>query len=849
METEQWSSDPIQGLGEQQTQAHSALEELQLQIEAFDSLKRKALQSIPTNYKLLQSTVCNSNTYVATTSETIRLSQCLNNLLSQLNQNLSETNHFKSSLQAYGKLGSGAIHTWQKNRASSLLRMNLMESPNIPTLVSSELTSTLKSEYPTPPPNCRIEGLAEQKDCTDELWKMLDSISEAGNRLRDELERSHQREVHLTCKLNEVWKQAQAQTPVETESQAAETSGFLPKMVVRKNKCKMEDGELRRILELEAQVDRLQNATLSLEEANLKLHKTYELQEKPEIHMQTHATTQAVFWASPRQNDHLNFKQDNGNEQEYFNPRMLQSKEETMSEIGNFLENENKVLRNILKDKEKLISHIERSTLEKTLSEDKLHRDAIKIFEKRLQMKDVEIQQNLQLLTEKEQELDEVRSQTEMKDTEIRSLEKMLKQEKKQNQETIANLEKACNSLKYSLLKAKIDQETVVKKLKHLLEKYAMVKKHARSANAQSLQNIAEKEHIMKLLDAAKQEKEKVCTEQGLLKEEKESALIALTDVKQEMSRMKQDCYRNLEDKERLQKVVSRMKDENITLQKELQDAQQEIQRVMDLMSIQKVEKESYMKELEESKKTIEKLQIKMDEYISEKECTSLQMLAMKRDADIIQNKLQQEIQQLQQEKNATEQAAKDLRRESEALTKLVADLKEDKCMLRRELDEVGQEKASLEAKSQNLHQVGDKLKDVFSVLQKERNALLAELCDLRKDYLNLSDRITERMNEICQEDSHMSIQELKLSGEDLIKQRNTQQREESEEVINQIKKRLEEEKKTVSRVTVSGPISSYGACEQKEVLRRSTQFHDTSSRGPLSYGTENGSNVSFSRI
>ncbi|XP_006630648.3 coiled-coil domain-containing protein 110 isoform X1 [Lepisosteus oculatus] len=784
-----------------------------------------SVQGLQEQHTLTQTTLktpsCGPNISGAmTTSETVRLSQSLNKLLSQMNQSLSETNCFRSYLQAHG-LGSDAVLTWQSGLQNTSSTQNLLAISDVPTLMPSRMT-TVKSDDPISSTGC-VKPLIEKGDRNNELCRVFDGISKAQEWLRAELERSHCSKTDVATVLKGMRDQTKIQDSQEIQYHRKEVSSLCSDILVKKHTPKFEENEP------EAQVDSMQIATASLEKAYLNLYKKLQLQRNQETNK---TATQVLLIALPKEKDRVSEEQEKENEME----SIFLSKIQSLKTTDSHADIKKLIIRYKLQDKELLTTNLKDSNDGMAPSEEK-YKEVIKVFEERLQLKDREIQENKQLLIAREQKLEEITYRSELKDTEIRSLAETLQREKKQNLETLSNFEKTCSSWKDKFLEAKSEYETAVQKLKHQLEKYAKLKDFARSVREQAAQSSAEKGHFLKRLDAAKHELESLRNEQSLLKEEKEAALFALADLKEDMRHLRQDHSRTIEEKWRLEEMVSRMKDEIESLKKQLQNVKQETQRAVDVASIQESEKESYKKGVEELKDTVGELQKKIEDLITEKESTSIQMEVMKQEAEEIQNKLQEDIQHIKQEQETTERTAADLRKESDALNRFVVDLKEDKCMLKGELEEVLQEKYHLEAKFQDLNQEGDKLRGVISMLERERNVLLAELCDLRMDYLNLSDRIADRMKQMCHESSHMSNQELKLSNDEVLphmSQQNIQNRDPKEEVIIQIKQRLEEEEGRAAKRTLSGPPSSSGTREKSKERTDTLSLHATSTKEPV---------------
>ncbi|XP_041123607.1 coiled-coil domain-containing protein 110 [Polyodon spathula] len=774
MEAEGWIPDnPTHTLLGQQAQAQSVMKDLQIQLLAFDSLRKKAQGNACPGCQR-QSPICYPKTTMS--ADKARHFENLSNLLVKMNQSLSDSDHLESSLHAC-KISSDAVLTWhnvlQKN-VDGLLKVNMMESSGMPSGVSSPAASMLRSVYSSSPTKGCLDMSTEKADCNDELWKILDSISDAGERLKNELEKSHKRELDLAEELQMLWNNVQAypggilslvKDPFESRSPS-------PGRLVMKGSLKKEEARVSRVWELETQVQRLQNAMLSQEEENLDLHRPLISEGAPE---RNDIVAQALLATFQRENKRLKEtvdKLEKEKEHEASRFRRLPSKEEfstnTATCMSN-LANEIRDLKEELEVKEKQISELDRNMQEKIQFLKERHREEVQSLKEQLQLNDSARQQIIKLLNGKDMEIKEERNKLRSRELEVQSLMEMLAQEKSTNQETVANLEKACNSAKVTLSQSENENRALVKELKHLLHKYVSVKKQARSAEEQIRQTLIEKQDIIKLVDSANEEKQRMYNERSLLKKEKEVTLHNLGTLKEEMRHLKQDRYRNVEEKQRLEEKVASMEDVILALKQKLQDANSETQKAMESLSIKDSETEACMDRMQELKQENTSLKMKTEEYIAGKEAMSFQMEVLKKDKDTIQEGLQEHIKQLLFDQQAMERTSEDLRKECSALSRMVADLKEDKRQLQGELKELLQEKRYLEDKSRKLCAEGEKVRCSLTMLEKERDFLQMELSERRKDYLNLSDRIALRLNEICEDsytqEDHMSIQKLKLSG------------------------------------------------------------------------------------
>ncbi|KAJ8359631.1 hypothetical protein SKAU_G00161560 [Synaphobranchus kaupii] len=535
--------------------------------------------------------------------------------------------------------------------------------------------------------------------------------------------------------------------------------GLMPKDLVPQETLKMEQADIQRILEPQA------TTAMALEHINLLLNQ-----------IQRPAQRSQIATSTPLLSNELDESDDEFN----------------VSSISPNVQH-NGSTRSISKDREKLFRELE-CPEGRSSSVRENQKDVNKALEEKLNFKELKLQQAVQLLLMMQHDLEEVRGLSDLKDTEIVLLAEKLKLEGKQYEENAARFDNTCNSLRGKLLASKADNRTFVKQLRQLLEKYERLKKRASAAKKQSYQDRFDKECALKTLKEAKQEREKLNAEQSLLKKKEEAAHKIASELKEKLQSAVNDCKKNVKEKWRLKDEASKMKKEIEHLRDRLQKAHKETLRLAKSMSSIESEKEAAIKQLLESKDQVDILKHKLDEYRVERESTSLQIKEMRCEAKRRREKLREEMLLVKEDYKACETMAEGLQKETAALSKLVLDLKQDKQLLREELGSLRQDKKQLVSKSQ---QEGKRLCEVIALLGKEKDILQMELGDLRKDYLNMSDRIAERMGHLDQDEVHVCITDCASICEEATSRQDhqsIQHTEEEEDVIQQIKKRLEDE-------------------------------------------------------
>nr|XP_014344611.1 PREDICTED: coiled-coil domain-containing protein 110-like [Latimeria chalumnae] len=666
----------------------------------------------------------------------------------------------------------------------------------------------------------------------DELWHMLDNISSTGERLQQELKKSHKREIVLAKELQALKDTLGAtvltddgykmENPLASQNQSQE-------LIVMKGPWKTDHKQVNRIYELKLQVERMQNAMLSLEEANLNLHNqlTHEDSSK-RCDLLTHALTTTLQVENQKLREAIVKLEKQKKLDELKSENLRQTAEETSGSTmaPSYLATEDGNIKEELHDKGKQISELENSMQEKMVDLEKKQQDKIYMLEEQLQLKTGELKTLQECLSTLKQDNQRLVEELKLREKEVvdKEIFETLEQEFSKTKEKNNDLEKKNNILKDKLSQAENNSRACIKELKHLMGKYSDLKNYIRDLEKERCQNLTEKQSIIGLLDKLNDEKHKLCNDYNLLKGDKETQSKLLENVKEELNSLRQDTHRIIEEKLTLEKIISKLQEKIQDLTEKLQNANIYIERARKLASDKDSEKEMLLLKLQEEKDINMELDRKINQYIVDKEAMGFQIEHTLSEKDRLEKEFQEQLKQSQCEHQATEKAMKNLRRECEALSKMVADLKEDKRLLKTELQEIVQEKHFFEAQSQRLCEESGKLKDSAKILERERDILKNELDEMHKDYLNLSDRITDRLNVLyrnSQEACQMPSKEL-TDCEDSVEMRMNQQKtldtacyEDAKKNTIDIRRRVEEEEKATA-----GPYSSHEVSPPSSVMK-----------------------------
>ncbi|KTG04275.1 hypothetical protein cypCar_00039842 [Cyprinus carpio] len=397
----------------------------------------------------------------------------------------------------------------------------------------------------------------------------------------------------------------------------------------------------------------------------------------------------------------------------------------------------------------------ERSRADKSSSLKSKHLDFFEVVKEQLQQKDLENQHLVHLLLVKRQELKEMQEMSKQKEKETQLVTEKLKSEEQKSSEIATRFEQTSEDLKKELAEAKSNNKTSIKQLKALMEKYERLKTRANAMKDQLNVELNEKKSCQKSLRKLQQMSQELLTKQKLLEEQRDVADRDLALCRETLQMMDAEHKKNISIHQRLKEEISATRSESANLREHLRKAQE---KNMELIQSTCSKESDNKKKVKEFQEVTEKLNAELENCKTERDQALQQVEAVKYESKLIHNKQRVEMLQLQEQQKACLQQSDGLRRECETLMQTVGKLKRDKQVLTEKLESVHKEKMASEMASTK---EGARLKEAIRLLEREREVLLAEMEDLRKDYLGLSDKITQKMGHMDAADPPMTITDI----------------------------------------------------------------------------------------
>ncbi|XP_056104188.1 coiled-coil domain-containing protein 110 [Rhinichthys klamathensis goyatoka] len=424
----------------------------------------------------------------------------------------------------------------------------------------------------------------------------------------------------------------------------------------------------------------------------------------------------------------------------------------------------------------------EKSRADKSSSFKGKHLDFFEVVKEQLQQKDLENQHLVHLLLVKQQELKDMKEKSKQNERETQLITEKLKCEEQKNTEITTRFDHICEDMKEELAEAKSNNKTSMKQLKALMEKYERLKTRAVTMKDQLNLELNEKKSCQKSLKKLQQVSQELLTKQKLLEEQRDVAGRDLASCRETLQLIDAEHKKNISINQRLEEEASAIRSESANLRDHLRKAQEKNKELIQSTRSKESDNEKNVKEFQE------KLNAELEKCRTERDKAHQQVETLKYESKLIHNKQRVEILQLQEQQNAHLQQSDGLRRECETLMEMANKLKRDKQVLTEKLQTIHKEKMASQMASVR---EGERLKEAIGLLEREREVLLAEMEDLRKDYLGISDRITQKMGHMDAADPPMTITDITSKH-----QRNALKLSPTDDVIQDIRRKLEEENK-----------------------------------------------------
>ncbi|GAA6094941.1 coiled-coil domain-containing protein 110 [Tachysurus ichikawai] len=409
------------------------------------------------------------------------------------------------------------------------------------------------------------------------------------------------------------------------------------------------------------------------------------------------------------------------------------------------------------------------------------------------QQKDRENQQIVRLLMLKHHELTEV---SKLRDTEAQLMTERLKYEEQKKFEMTKKFNHVFEDMQKQLSMSKSKNEHSIRQLWAILEKYDRLKRRVDNIKKHLSEERTERKNCHKELKKTQHMMEELLMNQVLLEEQRDTAKQEYSEFKNNMNTMEEQHNNLVRTIQKLEDERSSMRADYGNLKNQLSTTQEENQKLTQALHSKEIEKTQAEKNAQESQNLFKQLQEKLGDCNMQRETAEERQDTMKKELKLNHERYKVKTLQLQEQLKSCMELLEAKRTECEALSEAVSKLKKDKHAIQEELQCLQKEKAKSDIESKK---EAERMRDAVSLLKHERKLLLDEMGDLRKDYFSLSDRITQRLEQLEQTDTPMYITDISSNHQfRAAKTNNTvSQFTSNMDMIEHIRRKLEDEENT----------------------------------------------------
>ncbi|MBZ3889702.1 Coiled-coil domain-containing protein 110, partial [Sciurus carolinensis] len=316
----------------------------------------------------------------------------------------------------------------------------------------------------------------------------------------------------------------------------------------------------------------------------------------------------------------------------------------------------------------------------------------------------------------------------------------------------LKNLVEEKSTIQSKLIKAEEDGKECLKEFKKVISKYNVLQGQNKMLEEKNNQLSLEKQQMMEVFDQLKSKEHKVQNDMAVVNNENNRMSI-------EMEAMKTNILLVQDEKDMLEKKTYQLLQNKSLLENELKENQLEIMQLKEKERLAKSEQESLLQIIETVKN--EKLNL---ETILQDSTAARQM--MERKIENIQayqstseENFLKEIKNAKSEASIYKNSLSEISKECEMLSKMVVEIKTDNQILKEELKKHTQENMNFENSLSRLTEDKILLENYVRSIENERNTLEFEMRNLQREYLSLSDKISSQHHDLTKR-THISRRE-----------------------------------------------------------------------------------------
>ncbi|KAM5312333.1 LOW QUALITY PROTEIN: coiled-coil domain-containing protein 110 [Glossophaga mutica] len=299
----------------------------------------------------------------------------------------------------------------------------------------------------------------------------------------------------------------------------------------------------------------------------------------------------------------------------------------------------------------------------------------------------------------------------------------------------LKNLFHEKNTIQSKLIKTEEDAKECLKELKKIIGKHNVLQEQNKTLEEKNGQLSLEKQQIVETLDQLKSKEHKTHNDMAVVNNENNRMSI-------EMEAMKTNILLIQDEKEVLEKKTYQLVKEKSSLENELKENQLEIMQLKEKERLAKTEQETLLQIIETVKNDKLNLETTLQESIAARQMMEREIENIQTYQSTAEENFLNEIKNAKSEASIYKNSLTDMSNECEMLSKMVMEIKADNQILKEELKKHSQENINFENSISRLAEDKILLENYVRSIENERDTLEFEMRNLRREYLNLSEKI-----------------------------------------------------------------------------------------------------------
>ncbi|XP_070637832.1 coiled-coil domain-containing protein 110 [Bos indicus] len=291
------------------------------------------------------------------------------------------------------------------------------------------------------------------------------------------------------------------------------------------------------------------------------------------------------------------------------------------------------------------------------------------------------------------------------------------------------------NTLQSKLTKTEEDGKECLKELKKIVSNYNVLQGQNKTLEEKNSQLSLENQQIIEALDQLKSKEHKTQSDMAIVNNENKRLSI-------EMESMKTNILLIQEEKEMLEKKTHQLLKEKGALENELKETRLETAQLKEKERLAKIEQETLLQIVETVKNEKLNLETTLQESTAAREMMAREIEDIQTYQSTAEENFLQEIKNAKSEASIYKNSLSEMGNECELLSKMLMEIKTDNQLLKEELKKNSQESIKFENSISRLEEDKILLENYVRSIENERDTLEFEMRNLQREYSNLSEKI-----------------------------------------------------------------------------------------------------------